>query len=154
MSRTRMASPPPPRAIPHPSCAKRSSPMTTTLMHLTILQWTLIALGVLLIKAAIFGIAGLRRVPNNGAGIVEKRWSSNGSIKSGLIALNCEAGFKPNLLRGGLHWLMPLQYRVHLVPLVPIPQGKIGYIFARDGRPLEPTQSLASNITARTFEDV
>ncbi len=43
-----------------------------------------------------------------------------------------------NVLRGGLHYLMPIQYVVHMAPLVTIPQGKIGYIFARDGRLLDP----------------
>jgi len=37
---------------------------------------------------------------------------------------------------------------------VTIPQGKIGYLFARDGRPLEAMQVLASNITANDFQDV
>ena len=38
---------------------------------------------------------------------------------------------------------MPFQYRLHKMPLVTIPQGKIGYVFARDGQPLPPTQTLA-----------
>jgi uncharacterized membrane protein YqiK len=41
-----------------------------------------------------------------------------------------------------------------MVPLVTITQGKIGYVFARDGRPLEPAQVLASNVTGYDFEDV
>jgi len=35
-----------------------------------------------------------------------------------------------------------------------VPQGKIGYVFARDGHPLPPTQTLASNVTADDFQDV
>jgi uncharacterized membrane protein YqiK len=58
------------------------------------------------------------------------------------------------VLRGGLHWRMPIQYVVHQMPLVTITQGKIGYIFARDGQPLYPAQTLATNITARDFQDV
>jgi uncharacterized membrane protein YqiK len=104
--------------------------------------------------AVVFVLAGFRRVPNNGAGIVEKRFTLKGSIARGFMALSGEAGYQPALLRGGIHWLMPFQYWVHIVPLVTIPQGKIGYIFARDGRPLEPTQALASNVEARSFEDV
>jgi uncharacterized membrane protein YqiK len=100
-----------------------------------------------------FLLLGVRYVPNNRVGIVEKRYGARGSLKSGLIALNGEAGFQPDVLRGGLHWLMPFQYIVHRVPLVTIPQNKIGYIFARDGRALEPSQSLASNVKARSFED-
>ena len=40
------------------------------------------------------------------------------------------------------------------MPLVTIPQGEIGYIFARDGQSLPPTQSLASNVRAHDFQDV
>ena len=35
-----------------------------------------------------------------------------------------------------------------------IPQGKIGYIFARDGKLLDPTQTLASNVDVSDFQDV
>ena len=49
---------------------------------------------------------------------------------------------------------MPIQYVVRLAPLVTIPQGKIGYIFARDGKLLEPTQALASNAQVSDFQDV
>jgi len=99
-------------------------------------------------------LSGIRFIPNTRIGIVEKRFAFKGSIKSGFIALNGEAGFQPKVLRGGLHYLIPIQYVVHTAPLVTIPQGKIGYIFARDGRLLEPTQALASNETASDFQDV
>ena len=65
---------------------------------------------------ALVALAGIRRVPNNRVGVVEKRWTTRGSVAKGFIALQGEAGFQPRLLRGGLHWLMPLQYRVHIVP--------------------------------------
>ncbi len=103
--------------------------------------------------ALFFVLAGVRFIPNDRIGIVEKRWSGRGSVKSGLIALRGEAGYQPAILRGGLHWLMPLQYRVHRLPLVTIPQGTIGYVFARDGLPLEPMQTLASNVKADDFTD-
>jgi uncharacterized membrane protein YqiK len=96
----------------------------------------------------------LRYIPNNRVGIVEKLVSGRGSVKSGFIALHGEAGFQPDVLRGGWHLFIPFQYRIHSVPLVTIPQGKIGYIFARDGQPLLPAQSLASNVTAHDFQDV
>jgi uncharacterized membrane protein YqiK len=99
-------------------------------------------------------LSGVRVIPNTRIGIVEKRFSSKGSIKSGFIALNGEAGFQPKVLRGGIHYLTPFQYVVHTAPLVTIPQGKIGYIFARDGRLLEPTQALACNLEANDFQDV
>lgn len=101
-----------------------------------------------------FLLAGIRYIPNDRIGIVEKRWSARGSVPSGLIALRGEAGFQPRILRGGLHWKMPIQYVVHRMPLVTIAQGSIGYIFARDGAPLGPMQALASNLTADDFSDV
>lgn len=101
-----------------------------------------------------FLLWGIRYIPNDRVGVIEKRWSLKGSVKSGLIALNGEAGYQPNLLRGGLHYLLPLQYRVHKTTLVTIPQGKIGYVFARDGEALSPTQTLAGTAVSSQFQDV
>ena len=98
-------------------------------------------------------LSGVRFIPNNRIGIIEKRFGQR-SIQEGFIALNHEAGFQPEVLRGGLHFLMPVQYRVHIAPLVTIPQGRIGYVFARDGVPLSPMQTLASNVTANDYQDV
>ncbi|HEY4572401.1 MAG TPA: SPFH domain-containing protein [Thermoanaerobaculia bacterium] len=92
-------------------------------------------------------------IPNNRIGVVEKLVSGKGSVRSGLIALEGEAGFQPNVLRGGWHFFTPFQYRVHKMPLVTIPQGEIGYIFARDGQSLPQTQTLASNLRAHDFQD-
>ena len=119
-----------------------------------ILFWLKITGEVLLGILLLIGFFGIRFIPNNRIGMVEKRFGGRGSVKSGLIALHGEAGYQPNLLRGGLHWLMPIQYIVHMMPLVTITQGKIGYIFARDGKPLDPTQVLASNVDAKDFQDV
>src|SRR5262245_39898657 len=107
----------------------------------------------LVLLVVLFLLAGSRFTPNNKAGIVEMRTSPMGSLDKGVIALKGEAGFQPGMLRGGLHYLLPIQYDVHIVPLVTIPQGKIGYVFARDGQPLPPSQTLASNATAMDFQD-
>lgn len=110
---------------------------------------------VALVVACLFILSRcVRYVRNNRVAIVEKLWSRNGSVTSGLIALNGEAGYQPIVLRGGYHFFMPFQYRVHSQPLVTIPQGQIGYVFARDGAPLEPTQTLASNLRTADFLDV
>lgn len=98
-------------------------------------------------------LAGIRIIPNNRIGVVEKRFGTK-SVKSGLIALNGEAGYQPQVLRGGIHYLWAIQYVVHTMPLVTISQGKIGYIFARDGKQLEPSQVLASNDIVQDFQDV
>ena len=56
------------------------------------------------ILLAMAGI-GMRYIPNNRAGVVEKLWSSTGSVgEGGILALNGEAGFQAQLLRGGLHF--------------------------------------------------
>ncbi|MBI4927027.1 MAG: flotillin family protein, partial [Anaerolineae bacterium] len=108
---------------------------------------TLLGLGsvlliVLIVLVIIVLLSGIRFIPNNRIGIVERRFGGQ-SLKSGFIALKGEVGYQPNVLRGGLHYLMPIQYVVHIAPLVTIPQGKIGYIFARDGVPLSAMQTLA-----------
>ncbi|MFM9853045.1 MAG: SPFH domain-containing protein [Sphingomonadaceae bacterium] len=101
-----------------------------------------------------FYVAGIvRYVRNNRVAIVEKLWAGKGSIEGGLIALNGEAGFQPDVLRGGFHVFFPFQFRVHSQPLVTIPQGQVGYVFARDGAPLNPTQTLASNLATQNFLD-
>jgi len=96
----------------------------------------------------------IRFIPNNRVGVVEKRFSTKGSLKSGLIALHGEAGFQPEVLRGGIHLLMPFQYRVHSMRLITVPQGKIGYVFARDGVPLDAGQVLGRVTESNNFQDV
>lgn len=106
------------------------------------------------IAALILLYSCLVYVPNNRVGVLERLWSGKGSLRHGIIALNGEAGYAPDLLRGGFHTLFPFQYRVHRTELVTVPQGEIGYVFARDGRALDPGQSLAANADADDFENV
>src|SRR5690348_6917560 len=98
---------------------------------------------------------GMRYIPNNRVGVVEKLWSPRGSVTEGrLIALGGEAGFQADLLRGGIHFgLWRWQYRIHKVQLVTVPQGKIGYVYARDGQPLEPSQTLGRVVACNNFQD-
>src|SRR6201996_1667268 len=88
-----------------------------------------------------------RYIPNNQVGIVEKLWTTKGSVEGGFIALNGEAGYEPEVLRGGLHVLFPFMYRIHKSDLVTVGQGKIAYVFARDGAPLGASQVLGANDT-------
>jgi uncharacterized membrane protein YqiK len=112
------------------------------------------AWGLLVLLVLVLLSKTIRYIPNNRVGIVEKLISNRGSVKSGLIALGGEAGFQPQVLRGGWHFFLPFVYRIHKMPLVTIPQSKIGYVFARDGANLPPTQALASNEQVRDFQDV
>ncbi len=103
------------------------------------------ALAVIVVIAVIRLGNIFRYIPNNQVGIVEKMWAAKGSIKTGFIALHGEAGFQPEILRGGIHAFFPFTYRIHKSDLVTVGQGKIAYVFARDGAPLGPSQVLASN---------
>ncbi len=109
---------------------------------------------VLVVLALFFASRCVRYVSNNRVAVVEKLWSGAGSVTGGLIALGGEAGFQPEVLRGGYHFFFPFQYRIHTQPLVTIPQGQIGYVFARDGASLSSTQTLASNSATADFLDV
>ena len=117
--------------------------------------WAVVAIGLVVFGALFLAWMTLRSIPNQQVGVVEKLWSSKGSVPEGsIIALNGEAGFQADLLRGGLHFgLWRWQYRVHKVPLVTIPQGKIGYVYARDGEPLPPSQTLAQVVACNNFQD-
>ncbi len=113
----------------------------------------LVALGTLVLLVL---ASGVRYIPNSKVGVVEKLWSGGGSIPDGrIVAMRGEAGLQADVLRGGLHfgfWFF--QYRVHLVPLVTIPQGKMGYVYARDGRSLGPSETLGRVVPASdNFQD-
>jgi uncharacterized membrane protein YqiK len=99
--------------------------------------------------------ACVRVIPNNRVGIIEKLWSLKGSLTEGkIIAMNGEAGFQSNILRGGIHlWLWRWQYSVHKMDLVSVKQGEIGYVFARDGKPLQAGQTLAKVVECNNFQD-
>src|ERR1700744_1277427 len=92
----------------------------------------------------------VRYIPNNQVGIVEKLWAARGSIKSGFIALKGEAGFQPDILRGGIHFFFPFTYRIHKSDLVTVGQGKIAYVFARDGARAAPGPGLRATEHAGT----
>ena len=96
----------------------------------------------------------IRYVPNDRIGVVEKLWSASGSVHRGLLALEGEAGFQPDLRRGGFHFFAPFQYRLHINPMVSVTQGRIGYVFSRDGADLPAGQTLADNARASDFLDV
>ena len=112
---------------------------------------------VLLLAIFVFiRISGMvRYIPNSRIGIVEKLWSGKGSLKSGIIALQGEAGYQPEIRRGGFHFFWsPFTYRIHPSDLVSVPQNTIAYVYACDGKTLDATQTLASNAVADDFHDV
>ena len=83
-----------------------NSGWTTGSATLAALGMTLAALLGLWLLAWLTGV--VRYIPNDRIGVVEKLWSGSGSVKLGLLALHGEAGFQPDLRRGGFHFFAPL----------------------------------------------
>ena len=108
---------------------------------------------ILTIVVLVFIASSIVYIPNSKVGIKEKMWSGKGSVKTGILALQGEAGFEPEMLRGGFHFLIPFMYRIHRKDMVLVPQSEIAYIFARDGVSLPQGQALGSNTKANDFED-
>jgi hypothetical protein len=80
----------------------------------------------------------------------------SGPLEEGrILELNGESGYQDRILRGGLHFfLWRWQYSIHKVELVKIRQNKLGYVFARDGVPLGPSQALGKTVTdGSNFQD-
>ena len=100
-------------------------------------------------------LLGVRYIPHNKVGIIEKLWSAQGSLKHGqIISADGRAGFQAALLRGGIHFgYYPWQYRLHMEPLVQVSESKIGYVYARDGAALPPTQTLGRMVECNAFQD-
>ncbi len=100
-------------------------------------------------------LLGIVYIPHTQVGIIEKYWTSKGSLREGqIIARNGKAGFQAEFLRGGIHFgLYPWQYRIHREPLVVVGEGKMAYVYARDGVPLEPIQTLGRNVDSNHFQD-
>src|SRR5262249_29257107 len=122
-----------------------------SLQSMQSLGWAVLALLVIALLAA---FACVRLIPNNRVGIVEKLWGPRSLAEGHLIALDGEAGYQADLLRVGIHFgYWRWQYRIHQVALVTIPQGKIGYVYARDGEPLQPGQTLGRVVASNNFQD-
>ena len=137
------------RAADLPLLIPRSLPLGALSFSLAWLPvWILVA------GAVLFWLC-FRWIPNDRIGVVEKWWSLAGSVTEGrIIAPAAEAGYQADILRGGLHFgWWRWQYAIHIAPLVSIPEGKIGYVFARDGEPLPPSQTLARVIDCNNFQD-
>src|SRR5271166_4538658 len=86
----------------------------------------LVGLGLVLLVGLILCWLTVRHIPNQQVGVVEKLWSRAGPVPEGsIIALEGEAGYQADLLRGGIHFsLWRWQYRVHKFPLVTIPRSE------------------------------
>ena len=123
---------------------------------------SLVLLGVLLTLALgyrfFIRILGMVIVPNNGVGIVTKKFGlggKNSTLPDGkIVALEGEAGIQADTLAPGLHfWLWPWQFSVSVVPFITIEEGKIGVVEARDGVPLSGGRVLAKQVDCDSFQN-
>src|SRR5882724_3654362 len=117
--------------------------------------WWVGSAATLILLVCLPRLLGIVYIPHIQVGIIEKIWSSKGSLREGqIIARNGEAGFQARFLRGGIHFgLYPWQYRIHKERLVVVAEGKMAYLYARDGIPLEPIQTLGRNVASNHFQD-
>ncbi|HEX4630569.1 MAG TPA: SPFH domain-containing protein [Chthoniobacterales bacterium] len=112
-------------------------------------------IAVLILLLCLPRLLGIVYIPHTQVGVIEKIWSGKGSLREGqIIARNGEAGYQARFLRGGIHFgLYPWQYRIHKEPLVVVAEGKMAYVYARDGVPLEPVQTLGRTVDSNHFQD-
>lgn len=121
---------------------------------LTVVLWVgCVIVGLIVFMRVLAELVGVVYIANDKVGVVEKLWGR--SIPQGrIIALDGEAGLQCEVKRGGIHFGLPRwKYKIHRCPLVTIPQGQLGYVFARDGRPLGPDQTLAHTVPCSDFQD-
>ncbi|WP_404425027.1 SPFH domain-containing protein [Nibricoccus sp. IMCC34717] len=103
-------------------------------------------------------LLGIVIVPNNGVGIVTKKFGLSGSqsrLPDGrIIALNGEAGVQADTLAPGLHcWFWPWQFSIAIVPFVTIEDGTIGVVESRDGVPLADGRVLARRVECDSYQN-
>lgn len=124
------------------------------------LTWGILAVAAIILLLAyksIIRILGMVIVPNNGVGIVTKKFAmgSHSTLGNGkIVALSGEAGVQADTLAPGLHFaLWPWQFSVTVVGFINIPDGKLGIVTARDGQPIATGRVLARRVDCDSFQD-
>lgn len=103
-------------------------------------------------------IFGVVIIPEDSIGIVNKKFVLSGKNRTlpdgSIIALQGEAGYQADALAPGLHfWYWPWQYEITRQKFVTIPDGSIGVVRSRDGRPLPQGRVLAKRVECDSFQD-
>jgi uncharacterized membrane protein YqiK len=105
----------------------------------------------------ILRLFGVVMISENAIGIVNKRFTLVGkrSLPDGaIIALQGEAGYQADTLAPGVHfWLWPWQYDITSKNFITVPEGRIGIVESRDGKPLSGGRVLAKDVSCNSFQD-
>jgi hypothetical protein len=100
---------------------------------------------------------GIVLIGENEVGIKYKKFNLNPfhpkPSRRQLIARNGEAGYQPDTLDDGWHWLLPWMYTVHKEPVIRVPPGEIALIFAQDGASIPNERILAKVVECDSFQD-
>ncbi len=125
---------------------------------LTSYWWVLLLAVLIVCYKLVLRVLGVVIIPEDRVGIVNKKFVLFGAHRTlpdgAIIALQGEAGFQVDTLAPGLHfWLWPWQFQVAREPFVTVPEGSIGVVESRDGRPLTDGHVLGRRVECDSFQN-
>ncbi len=120
--------------------------------------WVLPLILLVVLHRLVMRLFGVIMVPQDHIGIVNKKFVLFGAHKAlpdgAIVALNGEAGEQADPLPPGVHFfLWPWQYQVRMEKFKTIPDGKIGVVTSRDGKPLGGGRVLCRDVACDSFQD-
>lgn len=124
--------------------------------------WVAYVVGAVIIAAGFWLLRGYRLfgivyVPDNKMGIVSKGFKLVGKDKAlpdgAIIALKGEAGIQADTLAPGLYFMYwPWQYSIDLIGFTVIPEGMVGVVRSKDGKPMDMGRVLAASVQCDRFQ--
>ncbi len=126
--------------------------------HLALGATLLSVVLVLVLHKFVLRMFGVVVIPEDGIGIVTKKFVLFGANKSlpdgAVVALNGEAGVQADTLAPGVHfWLWPWQYKVEQLGFVTINRDQLGVVTARDGRTPSNGRVLGQSISCDSYQN-
>ena len=120
--------------------------------------WVIVIVLAAVCYQLILRLFGVVLIPQNNIGIVDKRYSVLGKVRTlpegQIVALNGEAGVQADTLAPGLHFfLWPWQFKIKLQEFLVVPQDSIGVVEARGGIPLTEGRVLGKRVECKAFQD-
>ncbi len=125
-------------------------------MSIPYLPYIISAVSILLLLIFAKAALGLVSIKENENGQIIKKFSLDGKkLADGrVVALNGEPGYQAKMLQPGWHlWYWPWMYDIKKTPIITIPTGKIGLVFAKDGNPLPGNRIIAKAVECNMFQD-